>query len=147
MGLTAHYSLWHKRATSPTKVSGWFWGSFCKTQYASNPRFGGWENFRHCHVSLLALLDVAAQLGLRTKVTDEGRFASRRNLDELAQEITEWNELIAGFVGGLKDTLGGEFDAPITQFPDFEHLEARGAGRLDRERARRRGPRDRPAGL
>jgi hypothetical protein len=26
----------------------------------------------------------------------------------------------------LKDLFGGGFDAPITKFPNFEHLEAKG---------------------
>ena len=33
---------------------------------------------------------------------------------------------MAAFVGRLKDLLGGNIDAPITQFPNFEHLEAEG---------------------
>jgi hypothetical protein len=110
----------------PTTMSGWRWQDFCKTQYASNPRYGGFENFRRCHVSLIALLDEAAKIGLRTHVVDESGFATRRDVDHLALEVAEWNEMIAGFAGRLKDGLAGEFDAPIMRFPDFEHLEARG---------------------
>jgi len=29
-------------------------------------------------------------------------------------------------VGQLKDMFGGDFQAPITQFKNFEHLEAKG---------------------
>ncbi len=29
----------------PTKLAGWYWGSFCKTQYASDPECGGIPNF------------------------------------------------------------------------------------------------------
>jgi hypothetical protein len=36
---------------------------------------------------------------------------------------------MAALVGRLKDMFGGDFQAPITQFPDFEHLEARGTRR------------------
>ena len=33
--------------------------------------------------------------------------------------------MIAGFVGGMKDLLGGQgVQSEITQFPNFEHLEA-----------------------
>ena len=34
--------------------------------------------------------------------------------------------MIAAQAGQLKDLLGDQVEAPITQFPDFEHLEARG---------------------
>ena len=30
------------------------WSSFCKTQYANDPRRGGWENFQRAHLSVLA---------------------------------------------------------------------------------------------
>lgn len=110
----------------PTKLSGWCWQHFCKTQYASNPRYGGFENFRRVHLSLIDLLDAAAKLGLRTKVKDESQYASHRDVEKLRQEIDEWNELIAGLGGQLKDAFPGELDAPIMRFPNFEHLEARG---------------------
>ena len=42
-----------------TGAKGWCWGSFCKTQYASDPAVGGVENFLRCHLSLVALLDHA----------------------------------------------------------------------------------------
>ncbi len=44
----------------------------------------------------------------------------------LVQEVGEWNEGMAGLVGQMKDLFGGNLAAPITEFPDFEHLEARG---------------------
>lgn len=109
-----------------TGLTGWSWRSFCKTQYASNPRHGGFENFRRCHVSLVELLDAAAELGLQTHINDESHYATHRDLARLRQEIGEWNELIAGVVGRFKDALPGDADAPITAFPDFEHLEAKG---------------------
>ena len=33
--------------------SGWFWRSFCKTQYSSNPDLGGIESFLRCHLSVI----------------------------------------------------------------------------------------------
>ncbi len=110
----------------PTNLSGWSWQDFCKTQYASNPRHGGFEHFSRCHLALVALLDAAGEIGLKTKVSDDSQYTAHRDLEKLRLEITEWNELIAGFVGRLKDALPGASDAPITQYPDFEHLEARG---------------------
>ena len=111
---------------TPTRMSGWWWQGFCKTQYASNRRYGGFENFRRCHLSLIALLDEAAEIGLKTEVADESGFATGRDLRHLASEVALWNELIAGLAGRLKDALPCEFSAPIRRFPDFEHLEARG---------------------
>jgi hypothetical protein len=118
-----------------TNLSGWRWQDFCKTQYASNPRLGGWANFRRCHTSLIALLDAAKEIGLRTEVLDESGFATRRDVEHLAREVAQWNEMMAGFVGQMKDALPGEFEAPIARFPDFEHLEARG-----RDKSRRLAP-------
>ena len=34
--------------------------------------------------------------------------------------------MIAAFAGQMKDVLGDELEAPITDYSDFEHLEARG---------------------
>ena len=34
--------------------------------------------------------------------------------------------MIAGFAGQMKDWFGDQFVAEITNFPDFEHLEAKG---------------------
>jgi len=46
--------------------------------------------------------------------------------DSLAKEVGDWNQGMAALVGQLKDLLGGGFDASITKFPNFEHLEADG---------------------
>ena len=110
----------------PTKLSGWSYQGFCKTQYASNPQYGGVENFLHAHLSLVALLDDAAELGVRVKVTDEGKYWDDRDRDRLAAEVNSWNTMIASVGGQLKDALGGGVVAPIFQFPNFEHLEAKG---------------------
>jgi hypothetical protein len=109
-----------------TKLAGWRWGSFCKTQYASNPECGGLKNFLRCHVTLVTLLDHARLLGLLDEVSDEGDYWQKRDVAELAREIGRWNELVAGFAGRLKDRLGEQVLAEITKFPTFEHLEAAG---------------------
>jgi hypothetical protein len=41
-----------------TGLAGWSWQAFCKTQYASDPRHGGLENFLRCHLGVVALLDL-----------------------------------------------------------------------------------------
>ena len=45
-----------------TKLVGWRWRSFSKTQYASNPDCGGLPNFLRCRVGLVKLLDYAREL-------------------------------------------------------------------------------------
>ncbi len=118
-------------ARIPTRLTGWSWYDFCKTQYASNPRLGGTANFLRCHVGLISLLDLARQLGIRVKVSDEGGYWKKRDLQALVKELGEWNEFIAAFGGLLKDAHG-DVEAPIFAFPNFEPLEARGQRHLRR---------------
>jgi hypothetical protein len=106
-----------------TGLKGWSWGSFCKTQYASQH---GVEHFLRCHLSVIRLLDHAHQLGILHHVNDEGKFWEQRDVKALAQEVGLWNEMIAGLAGRLKDQFGEDLMAPITDYPDFEHLEAKG---------------------
>ena len=109
-----------------TGLSGWRWGSFCKTQYASNKECGGVQNFLKCHLAVIRLLDRAKELGILEHVSDEGDYWEKRDIPSLAKEVGEWNDMLANFVGQLKDLLGDGIEAPIAKFPDFEHLEARG---------------------
>jgi hypothetical protein len=106
-----------------TGLSGWNWSSFCKTQYASQH---GVEHFIRCHLLVIRMLDHAKELGILKGVSDEGDFWEKRDVKALAQEVGEWNQHLAGLVGKMKDLFGGDFQAPITQFQDFEHLEAEG---------------------
>ncbi len=115
-----------RRKIIRTKLSGWNWSSFCKTQYASNPECGGVQNFLRCHLSVVSLLDHARSLGILEDVSDEGGFWEARDVKVLAQEVGNWNNMIAGFAGQMKDWFGDQFVAAITDFPDFEHLEAKG---------------------
>jgi hypothetical protein len=110
----------------PTRLGGWHWGSFCKTQYASNGECGGVTNFLRCHLSVIRLLDHASELGILQSVSDEGGFWEKRDLAALAHEVGDWNTMIAGLAGQLKDLFGPGVVAAITDFPDFEHLEAKG---------------------
>ena len=109
-----------------TELEGWCWSSFCKTQYASGAQHGGVQNFLRCHLLVIRMLDFAKELGILASVSDEGEFWEKRDMKALAQEVGEWNEHIAGLAGKLKDMFGGNIEAPITKFPDFEHLEAKG---------------------
>jgi len=109
-----------------TGLTGWCWSSFCKTQYASNPECGGVQNFLRCHLSVIALLDFAKSLGLVDHVSDEGNYWETRDVEALAKEVGSWNEMIASFAGQLKDVLGAGVVSEIANYPNFEHLEARG---------------------
>ncbi len=68
-----------------TGLSGWSWRSFCKTQYASDPKCGGVQNFLQCHLTLIALLDKAKTLGCLAEVKDEGGFWANRDIEALAR--------------------------------------------------------------
>jgi len=116
-----------------TKLAGWHWRSFCKTQYASDPQCGGVPNFLRCHLAVIALLDQAKQLGCLDSVNDEGGFWEGRNVEKLVAEIGSWNEMIAAFGGRLKDVLGDGIKMPIADYPNFEALEHAGQKQLPPE--------------
>jgi len=75
---------------------------------------------------VVKMLDHAKSLGILSSVSDEGEYWERRSLEALAVQVGEWNGMIAKFAGQLKDQLGEdqEMVAPITKYPNFEHLEA-----------------------
>ena len=106
-----------------TELNGWCWSSFCKSQYATRH---GLEHFLRCHLSVIRMLDYAKELGILASVNDEGDFWEKRDIQALAQEVGSWNEGMAALVRKLKDLFGGNIEAPITKFPNFEHLEAKG---------------------
>jgi hypothetical protein len=138
-----------------TRLGGWSWGSFSKTQYASNPDCGGVPNFLRCHVSLITLLERIGDLpGVSVRINDEGRYGPHHcskdwqearaagreptyrdwpgNYDPqaLAEQVGSWNEMIAAQVGALNGALAGtglEGESPITAFGNLEQLEFRGS--------------------
>ena len=107
----------HRTITIPTGIKGWSWSSFCKTQYASDPSWGGVPHFLRCHLSVIKMLDHAKQLGVLASVSDEGGFWEERNVEALAKQVGEWNEKIAGLAGQLKDALGDDVAAPSRSTP------------------------------
>lgn len=121
-----------------TKLKGWRWTSFCKTQYASDPKCGGVKNFLRCHLCVVKMLDFLKQSNLATvEAEDEGEYWEHRNLEALAKGVGDWNELIAGFVSDYRTATEGKgIHAPITGFPNFEHLEAKGLERINELRQR-----------
>ncbi|MEK7468490.1 MAG: hypothetical protein AAB074_13855 [Planctomycetota bacterium] len=113
------------RLDVPRHGGRWFaeWG--CKTQYASDPALGGDENFLRAHLSVVAVLDAALELGFGVEVMDEGNYRETRDVSALLKELGRNNRLVAGFAGMLKDRLGpGNLAAPILARADFERLEA-----------------------
>lgn len=113
----------------PTGINGWSWGSFCKTQYASDPECGGVGNFVKCHLQVIAALDAAKSLGLLESVSDEGDYWEKRDVQALAKKVGQWNEIIAAMGGALSDALGQSgmaIAAPILERGDFERLETQG---------------------
>jgi hypothetical protein len=120
-----------------TNLHGWTWSSFCKTQYASDPSCGGTPNFVRCHLSIVGLLDAIQKRQLaKVEVSDESDYWEHRDVRKLAETVGEWNELIAAVVGQFKDgPLGTSMEAPITQFANFEHLEAKGRDKFSKPSA------------
>jgi hypothetical protein len=121
-----------------THLDGWSWKSFCKTQYASDPRCGGIENFVRCHVGLVKLLDFASNSRLMTvEVHDESDYWELRDPKQLVNTVGDWNQFVAAFAGTIKDLAereGTTVEAAIAGFPNFEHLEAKGLDRLSQSR-------------
>ena len=90
-------------------------------------------NFLQCHLTVIAMLDKAKELGCLAEVNDEGGFWEKRDLKALVQEIGSWNEMIAAVGGKLKDLLGEGpvgVEAPIPQYENFEQLELAGQAKL-----------------
>jgi hypothetical protein len=129
----AYLSVEGKRVA--TKLRGWSWHSFCKTQYASDRNCGGVRNFLRCHLGVIRILDfINATKLAKVEVSDEGGYWEQRDVKALVQEVGEWNEFIAGFTNELREAIGPELESAITSFPNFEHLEAKGLERLARLR-------------
>ena len=112
---------------TPSSLRSWAWRSFCKTEYANEPECGGMPNFFRCHLTVVAMLDAAKELGFKVEVTDEGEFWEKRDVKALAAEVGSWDKMIASFAGALKDASGGGGVASAMDGrSDFERLEAAG---------------------
>jgi hypothetical protein len=126
----------------PTRTRGYYsWHSFCKTQYAGNPKLGGEANFLKAHLSLIELLDQIEAAGVKLRIRDDSRYAKHRDVERLLRSLREWDAIVANIVGTLGDAIGnesGSMIAPIKQRPDFEHLEAKGIDVLRKLAARQR---------
>ena len=117
----------------PIGKVGWCWYSFCTTQYASDPKCGGVENFVRCHLCVIKMLDFIKQTGLVTVTVEDGSgYWEKRGLEALVKEIGKWNEFVAGAISSFRSLTDGQgtFEAPITEYQNFEHLEAKGLDRI-----------------
>jgi hypothetical protein len=100
------------------------WGSFCKTQYANE---FGLPNFLRAHMTVCAILEKAQDLGFKVVVHDEGEFWTKRDVKALAEEVGQWDQMIAAMFGTMKDAAPeGVLESPIQNRADFEHLEMKG---------------------
>ena len=96
-----------------TGLTGWQWSSFCKTQSASSPQYGGVEHFLRCHLSIIALLEYAQELQILSDVADEGDFWQQRSVEALARQVGEWNSAMAARVSQLQDRQGAALVAEL----------------------------------
>jgi hypothetical protein len=72
----------------PTRRRGYYsWHSFCKTQYAGNPKLGGEPNFLKAHLSLIELLDQIQAIGVNVRIRDDSRYARHRDVDRLLRRL------------------------------------------------------------
>lgn len=138
-----------------TGLTGWRWGSFCKTQYAAE---AGIANFLRCHVAAVTFLELVGKLpGIKVKINDEGHYGPATYSDDhnearaagreptyvdhpgtyspsvLVAELGSAQEMIAAIAGALKDAVGADCKvvAPIFNNPNFEQLEFRGQNRAN----------------
>jgi hypothetical protein len=116
------------RFTLRWEEGAWRGGDSPKTQYASLPQNGGNANFLKVHLLLIDILDTGCQLGIVTRVVDDGNYHETRNQEMLLQNLYLNQAAVAQLVGMLKDNFErDQFESPITAHPHFERLEAVGA--------------------
>src|SRR5437763_574639 len=79
----------------PTRRRGHYsWHSFCKTQYAANPKLGGEANFLKAHLSLIELLDQINAAGIKVRIRDDSRYAQHRDVDRLLRSLRSWDAIV-----------------------------------------------------
>ncbi len=78
----------------------------------------------------MKLLDAGAEIGVLKDVMDEGDYWEKRDIKALVAEVGDWNTMIAGWAGRLKDSFGDGLVSEIAKYPNFEHLEAKAEKRL-----------------
>ena len=109
------------RRTIRTGLSGWRWGSFCKTEYASD---AGMANFLRRHVAVVRMLDRAQEVGLAPSVHDESDYWQTRDIVALARRQGGWNENVAAWAKQVKGQTGDRLFGAIACCPSFAPVEA-----------------------
>jgi len=116
------------------ETNNWVWRIFCKTQYASDPEYGGLDNFVQSHLRMIQILDEAQRLGIHCKVDDDCDYWETRDLQALTAVITSGNFLMAAVMGKISDAIAPlgykDSQVPIKDYPNFEYLEAEGNEQL-----------------
>jgi hypothetical protein len=114
--------LWGEEHVIPGETG--TWGSFCKTQFSNE---FGLPIFLRAHMTVCAILEKAQDLGFKVTVHDEGKFWTQRDVKALAEEVGQWDQMLAAMFGTMKDVAPeGVLQSPIQNRADFEHLEMRG---------------------
>jgi hypothetical protein len=80
----------------------WYWGSFCKTQFASKEECGGIPNFLKCHLTVCKLLRYAKSLGVLEEVNDESDYWTSGDRLALANTVGKWNRGLAELLTAIK---------------------------------------------
>ena len=75
-------------------------------------------------------------MGIPGPGKDEAQFWDNRDIQALVETVGRWNREIAALVGQWKDQIGGDFAAPIAEYPNFERLEAEGRTYVRRRRTK-----------
>ena len=75
------------------------WQSFCKTQQASNPNFGGVRNFLRVHRGVCAALKICEEHGFVVEVNDGAGFWGNWNTEALIWRIGASREEIESLSG------------------------------------------------
>lgn len=116
-------------ASHAATLDHWEWVDHCKTQYASNPDYGGLEHVLRCHLTVLKILEFCQQLGILERVCNPSGYWEHHNLQALVMSLREHNIFTAAMISSVKDLLEPlvyTAQAPILDRSDFEHLEAHG---------------------
>jgi hypothetical protein len=118
---TATFGLMYRHAEIGDHEE-WFWWCACKTQYASVISD---DHLIRVHTSLVAILDVAIELGFDVEVRDETGYWQSRSTAVLVAEVAKMNRIVAKFAGAFSDAIGDQHDvrASIFEHPRFERLE------------------------
>lgn len=73
----------HEERKMKTRMGGWYYSAFCKTEPSSREEYGGVANFVRGHISLITLLDQIAKLtGLKIDYNDEAHYGQSEYTDD-----------------------------------------------------------------